>query len=68
MASNFSASVPSLWMKRTSLPDKSVAMSAVLPGASKSKNGLPSFSNNMVETWTCASEPLSRKMTVAWSP
>lgn len=50
------------------LPDRSVAMSAVLPGASKSRNGLPSFSNKIVDTWTCAYEPLSRKMTVAWSP
>ena len=50
------------------LPDRSVAMSAVLSGASKSRNGLPSFSNKIVDTWTCAYEPLSRKMTVAWSP
>ena len=50
------------------LPDRSVAMSAVLPGASKSRNGLPSFSNKIVDTWTCAYEPLSRKMTIAWSP
>ena len=32
-----------------------------LPGALKSRNGLPFCSNKIIDTWTCASELLFRR-------